>query len=407
MRFFLGTHRPNWLAETTEPLFISDRQLAKYVTLPKARGPWALDSGGFSRLQTDGTWELGPTPAEYVARVRRYRDEIGHLMWAAPQDWMCEPIIIAGGTVGPLKFAGTGLSVLEHQQRTVANLLELRALAPDLPFIPVLQGWETDDYLRCARMYADAGIDLADEPTVGIGSVCRRQATTEADTIITAVTDAVPEIRLHGFGIKTAGLGAYGSMLASSDSLAWSYAARRTTPLPGCVGHKNCANCIKFAFQWRQKVLASLAGHATRNVCPRPTRRSAVSRKLDKPTAVAQRLTLSGFRDEAARLERDTTIRWAQRDGMTIRAIAALMSLSSARVGQILADSDERPLLDQLRELRSKWDVDADPATRAAADHIIANLTATELDGNEPDDVGTHRHHEAVDSSELSLFDTT
>jgi len=31
----------------------------------------------------------GPlTPEQYVAAVRRYRDEIGNLDWAAPQDWM-------------------------------------------------------------------------------------------------------------------------------------------------------------------------------------------------------------------------------------------------------------------------------------------------------------------------------
>ena len=52
-------------------------------------------------------------------------------MWAAPQDWMCEPAIIAK----------TGLAVVEHQRRTVTNFLELQALAPDLPFIPVLHGW--------------------------------------------------------------------------------------------------------------------------------------------------------------------------------------------------------------------------------------------------------------------------
>ncbi|WP_444543814.1 deazapurine DNA modification protein DpdA family protein [Nocardia jinanensis] len=53
--------------------------------------------------------------------------------------------------------------------------------------------------------------------------------------------------------------------------MAWSDAARReATPLPGCAGHKNCANCIVYAFRWRQRILASLAGHATRTPA-RPT----------------------------------------------------------------------------------------------------------------------------------------
>jgi hypothetical protein len=53
--------------------------------------------------------------------VRRYRDEIGCLDWAAPQDWMCEPFILAK----------TGLSVREYR-RTVASYLRLTELAPDL-----------------------------------------------------------------------------------------------------------------------------------------------------------------------------------------------------------------------------------------------------------------------------------
>lgn len=38
-------------------------------------------------------------------------------------------------------LARTGLTVREHQERTIANFLELRRIAPGLPFIPVLQGW--------------------------------------------------------------------------------------------------------------------------------------------------------------------------------------------------------------------------------------------------------------------------
>jgi hypothetical protein len=47
----------------------------------------------------------------------------------------------------PVMLAKTGLTVAEHQRRTVANYLQLRALAPEVAFIPVLQGWTTGDYL--------------------------------------------------------------------------------------------------------------------------------------------------------------------------------------------------------------------------------------------------------------------
>ncbi|MGF6884292.1 hypothetical protein ABIA39_005527 [Nocardia sp. GAS34] len=86
--------------------------------------------------------------------------------------------------------------------------------------------------------------------------------------------------------------------------------------LDGCTGHINCANCVRWAFHWREKVLASPAGHATRTpVCATGFRTRQVSRKLDRNTRASHRLVLSGFRDEAAGLERDTSIRWAHRDG--------------------------------------------------------------------------------------------
>ena len=45
--------------------------------------------------------------------------------------------------------------------------------------------------------------------------------------------------------------------MASADSMAWSYAARHTEPLPECT-HKQCQNCLPFALQWREQVLSSV-----------------------------------------------------------------------------------------------------------------------------------------------------
>lgn len=252
--FLLGTHQPGWLAHARVPLFVSDVRLRPYKHLPRAAAPWALDSGGFSELQYHGRWTV--TPEQYANRVRRYHDEIGNLAWAAPQDWMCEPAVITGGHFGPLTFTGTRLSVAEHQTRTVENFLHLRAIAPDLPFIPVLQGYTLPEYEHCADLYTAAGIDLTREPLVGLGSVCRRQATGEIHTIVTALHER-GITRLHGFGVKTLGLHRYGHLLTSADSMAWSFDARRERrPQPGCTTHKNCANCLTYALTWRQRLLA-------------------------------------------------------------------------------------------------------------------------------------------------------
>jgi hypothetical protein len=156
-RFLLGTHKPGWLARAGVPLMVCDRRLRVYQRLPVAAAPWALDSGGFTELQQFGRWTVGP--AGYAARVRRYRDEIGELTWAAPQDWMCEPIVISGGRAGRLTFAGTGLTVAEHQRRTVASLAQLRALAPDVWWLPVLQGYTAAEYLlRTKQDQVGAGL---------------------------------------------------------------------------------------------------------------------------------------------------------------------------------------------------------------------------------------------------------
>lgn len=240
MQFYLGSHRPNWLELAGVLLFVSNSVLSIRRRLPRAIAPWALDSGAFSQIKRFGQWTM--TPREYAKMVLRYRDEIGRLEWAAPQDWMCEPAMLAI----------TGYDVPEHQRRTLENFLELRSIDPDLPMIPVLQGWDVDDYRRHWEQYEAAGVVLTDEPLVGVGSVCRRQHTSEIERVF----EALQPLRLHGFGVKTGGLAKYTDLLASADSMAWSYNARRNPPLPG-HGHKNCANCLPFALRWRERILYS------------------------------------------------------------------------------------------------------------------------------------------------------
>lgn len=239
MRFYLGTHETSWLERLDVPLFISHRRLAPRRRLSVARCGWALDSGGFTELSMHGRWAT--TMSEYVEATQRYSEQIGQLDWAAPMDWMCEPFVIEK----------TGLSVREHQERTVQNYLDLRDRGP---FIPVLQGWTLADYERCIDLYDEAGVDLTAEPVVGVGSVCRRQSTAEIGSIFGALSGA--GIACHGFGVKKEGVARYGRFLTSADSMAWSYRARRSWPLPGCT-HKSCANCSKFALRWRDELLAA------------------------------------------------------------------------------------------------------------------------------------------------------
>lgn len=257
-RFYLGAPEPRWLAgdqvhDTDRraglAMFVSHRRLGRLRSLPRARLPWALDSGGFTELRDFGLWRA--SALDYARAVARYDEVIGNLEWAAPQDWMCEPQI----------RACTGLSVREHQHRTIENYLQLRDLWPQhsddtLPVMPVVQGWTVPDYVDCVELYAANGVDLVggafaaagDEPVVGVGSVCGRPA--PQVRAILAVLDRMG-IPLHGFGINTGGLRDAASMLVSADSMSWSAHARAGwgRRLPGCH-HSKCTSCLRFALRW-------------------------------------------------------------------------------------------------------------------------------------------------------------
>lgn len=141
-----------------------------------------------------------------------------------------------------------------------------------VPWIPVIQGWDRDDYLYCEALYLAAGVDLAAQARVGIGSICRRGHVPEIVEVIE--TFAGRGYRLHGFGVKITALPIIGHLLRSADSYAWSDTARKEhVLLPGCehlsrpdkvTGERkvtDCRNCPTWAIEWRRQVLASLPVH--------------------------------------------------------------------------------------------------------------------------------------------------
>lgn len=249
--FYLGTHEPGWLSRAAvrdTPLFVSRVRLERLKSWPKAVGRWAMDSGGYSALSTPPhRWPI--TVDRYAEEIGRAAEEVGGLDWAAPMDSMCEPHVLAG----------TGRSVQQHQEETVQRYLDLIDLV-GVPVPPVLQGFALDDYWRCVDLYTSAGVDLIAAPLVGLGTVCRRQATREIGVLVESL--AATGMRLHGFGVKLDGLVAYGRLLESADSMAWSLGARMAGPQPGCPhgrdGTGSCGNCLRYAIGWRSRVVGAL-----------------------------------------------------------------------------------------------------------------------------------------------------
>lgn len=259
MRFYLGSPNTQWLESAGVPLFYAVAAFKK--DLPRAIAPWALDSGAYTELQKHGRWRA--SPEEYVARVREIRDAVGMMEFACSQDWVASPPITQK----------TGLTVREHQFATTMNYLDLMDLAPEVPWMPTLQGWTGDDYLSHVEIYAGLGVALRDLPIVGIGSVASRQEDPVVGQVVRHI--AADGIRLHGFGVKKQGLKMYGDALASADSQAWSFDARfsfRVNPLKKtqrggpaldeCLEEMlrgehppSCSSCMRFALHWREDIL--------------------------------------------------------------------------------------------------------------------------------------------------------
>lgn len=265
VQILCGCPEPSWaykqdaIAKAQMPLFISYSRLSRRITpYPRARVPYYIDSSGYMMLKINGRWVV--VPLKYIADVLRYWNELGPAVWAAPQDWMCEPWIVAK----------TGLTVQEHQQRTIDNFLELQRLWREqtdtgCPFIPVLQGWTVKDYRVCLRMYADAGIDLHAYKVVGLGSVCRREDTDEIEEIVDTILGDAPDLRLHGFGLKEGGIRRVGRRIHSADTQAKFYGARRRNiRLDECrddprVKHQNCNYCPRYALKTYQELVEKSA----------------------------------------------------------------------------------------------------------------------------------------------------
>ena len=202
MNYFIGAKSASWLEQTDVPLFVTYSLLSSRKKLPQALGPWALDSNGFEMLRLHRRYTF--SPKQYASDVQRYQREIGKLCFASAMDWMCEEAIIQGGVYGRLWFLGTRLSVREHQRRTIDNYLELRALAPDVPWMPVLQGGGKPEYYDMLDEYARRGVDLWRVPRVGVGSICRKQAVFPVILMLSDLLDM--GLTLHAFGFKVQGL---------------------------------------------------------------------------------------------------------------------------------------------------------------------------------------------------------
>lgn len=216
MDFYVGMHHPHDAWRVQRAMVSVKRLYDRRGSFTPPPAGWMLDSGAFTELQQHGHYRH---PVEHYARAVVRWWYVGRMLSATAQDYMCEPFILAR----------TGLDIATHQRLTVERYRALRALVPrSIHVMPVLQGFTPAEYVACLHRYGD---DLTPGMWVGLGSVCKRQG---SPGLIYEVQRAVlgerPDLRLHGFGVKTTSLGdaRVRDLFHSADSMAWSFAARRT-----------------------------------------------------------------------------------------------------------------------------------------------------------------------------------
>lgn len=195
--------------------------------------PLSLDCGGFVAMKRYGgyRWSL-PQYIEFATTLRP--------VWWSAMDQCCEPEVAANKQVVMDRVRATVHTLGETYAYVISWKRHLPGWYPNSP-MPVLQGWDPEDYETCIRLTEErifcdkaplAEIGVNGWPDlVGLGSVCRRNLHGKDGiiAILNRVDKLLPQnTKLHLFGVKSAAAAALKDhpRIASCDSMAWNLAAR-------------------------------------------------------------------------------------------------------------------------------------------------------------------------------------
>jgi len=175
----------------------------------------AADSGGFVATFKWGDYRY--THEQYVKWLETFDPQ-----WAATMDYCCENEITSGN-------AGI---VRDRQKRTteLANLFWDKYRHVPWAWVPTVQGWEVEDYIRHAYelkpLINQMVTDLHPQFRVGIGTLCHRASADMVRHVTQAVAEVLPNIPLHLWGVKLSVLQSRYELpqVISVDSAAWDQA---------------------------------------------------------------------------------------------------------------------------------------------------------------------------------------
>lgn len=222
--------------------FLGQPKAPKTIQLPPHITDTAADCGGFVATMKWGDYRY--TVDEYVAWLNGWAPK-----WAASMDWCCEDEITKG----------TPGLVRERQRKTteMARRSFDNYPAPSWAWVPTIQGWDVEDYVRHATEMApliaemqeyyaelpsyslewieddtDGGDveelttpfdDYSERFRVGIGTLCRRASPEMIQEVVEACSKVLPGVEFHLWGVKLTYLqrAKNNPRVKSVDSAAW------------------------------------------------------------------------------------------------------------------------------------------------------------------------------------------
>lgn len=252
MKFYVGISSLTHIKDVPKYfMFSTNRLLKRKSKINNLNKEWILDSGGYTQLLLNGKYTF--TIDDYIKIITLQEPD-----YYVSMDWMCEPWMMEK----------TGKNIKHHLRKTIENHTKIKEIYDgNSKLMGVIQGYRKEDYLKCIDDLKAYGLI---ERYMGIGTLCRRQATEEAMEIISLIKSNLPSwVKLHGFGIKTLAFKKKQvlDMLYSADSHSWSFEGRRLCRRIvnedgdcECDGEKcfskakNCANCGRYMKHWTLKI---------------------------------------------------------------------------------------------------------------------------------------------------------
>ena len=161
-----------------------------------------IDSGGYQFITKFKDYHY--TPKQYIDYCLGQNPDV-----YASMDYPCEPEVQRKNNV----------TVKEQINKTIKNNITLLELNPIKKPMPVIQGWEKEDYVYCIDELGKYGL-ISDY--MAIGSLCVRK--NSVYPILKEVVNNLPSwVKLHGFGMKITNLKNRYMFehFYSCDSMAW------------------------------------------------------------------------------------------------------------------------------------------------------------------------------------------